>query len=121
MIKKETLLSVADNSGARQVLCIGVLGSIKHTATLGDVVVVSVKVAIPNSKVKSGQVYRAVVVRVRKSCRRKDNTRIAFSDNAVVLINTQSEMIGTRVFGPVAQELRKKGYMKLISLATEVL
>ena len=118
MIQQETRLNVADNTGAKQVLCIKVLGgSRKRYARLGDMIVVTVKKAIPNSNVKKGSVCKAVVVRVRKESKRKDGSYIRFDDNAVVIIDNQNEPAGTRVFGPVARELREKRYMKILSLA----
>jgi large subunit ribosomal protein L14 len=121
-IQMRTMLDVADNSGARKVGCIKVLGSSKRKyASLGDVIVVSVKDAIPNSKIKKGDVVRAVVVRTKKGKRRPDGSYIKFDDNSAVLINQQNEPIGTRIFGPVARELRAKKFMKIISLAPEVL
>jgi len=118
----ETNLDVADNSGARRVQCIKVLGGSKRRyATVGDIIVVSVKEAIPNAKVKKGDVLRAVVVRTRKEVRRPDGSYIKFDDNSAVLINAAKEPIGTRIFGPVARELRAKQFMKIISLAPEVL
>jgi large subunit ribosomal protein L14 len=122
MIQTETRLRVADNSGAKSVLCIKVLGGSKRRyATVGDIIVVSVKEAMPNSKVKKGDVVRAVIVRTAKEIRRMDGTHIRFDDNSAVLINAQGEPIGTRIFGPVARELRAKKFMKIISLAPEVL
>jgi len=122
MIQMRSILNVADNSGARKVGCIKVLGSSKRKyASLGDVIVVSVKDAIPNSKIKKGDVVRAVVVRTKKGVRRPDGSYIRFDDNSAVLINQQNEPIGTRIFGPVARELRAKKFMKIISLAPEVL
>ncbi|MBP1709513.1 MAG: ribosomal protein [Deltaproteobacteria bacterium] len=122
MIQQQTRLTVADNSGAKRVMCIKVLGgSGRRYASLGDVIVVSVKEAIPNSKVKKGEVAKAVIVRTKKEVRRKDGTYIKFDDNSAVLINPQNEPIGTRIFGPVARELRAKKFMKIISLAPEVL
>jgi len=122
MIQEETRLIVADNSGAKEVACIRVLGgSSRRYASIGDEIVVSVKDAIPQSKVKKGTVARAVVVRTHKEVGRKDGTYIRFSDNAVVLVNKDGEPRGTRIFGPVARELREKKYMKIISLAPEVL
>ncbi len=122
MIQMRTILDVADNSGARKVGCISVLGNSRRKyATLGDVIVVSVKDAIPNTKIKKGDVVRAVVVRTKKGTRRPDGSYIKFDDNSVVLINQQNEPIGTRIFGPVARELRAKKFMKIISLAPEVL
>jgi large subunit ribosomal protein L14 len=122
MIQMQTNLDVADNSGARRVMCIKVLGGSKRRyATVGDVIVVSIKEAIPRGKVKKGDVMKAVVVRVRKDIRRADGSVIRFDRNAAVLINDQNEPIGTRVFGPVARELRERRFMKIISLAPEVL
>ncbi|MCU0530517.1 MAG: 50S ribosomal protein L14 [Syntrophales bacterium] len=122
MIQMRTILNAADNSGAKKVSCIGVLGgSRKRTATVGDVIVVSVKEAIPNAKVKKGDVMKAVVVRTKKEVRRTDGTYLKFDDNSAVLINNQMEPVGTRIFGPVARELRAKQFMKIISLAPEVL
>lgn len=122
MIQEETRLVVADNSGAKEVACIRVLGgSNTRYAHIGDKIVVSVKEAIPQSKVKKGSVAHAVVVRTRKEYGRKDGSYIRFSDNAVVLINKDGEPRGTRIFGPVARELRDRKYMKIISLAPEVL
>lgn len=122
MIQMRTMLDVADNSGAKKVGCIKVLGSSKRKyASLGDVIVVSVKDAIPNSKIKKGDVVKAVVVRTKKGVRRSDGSYIKFDDNSAVLINQQNEPIGTRIFGPVARELRAKNFMKIISLAPEVL
>jgi large subunit ribosomal protein L14 len=122
MIQQQTRLTVADNSGAKRVMCIKVLGgSGRRYASLGDVIVVSIKEAIPNAKVKKGEVAKAVIVRTKKEVRRKDGTYIKFDDNSAVLINPQNEPIGTRIFGPVARELRAKKFMKIISLAPEVL
>ena len=122
MIQAETRLKVADNSGAKSLSCIKVLGgSRKKYAGLGDIVVVSVKEAMPNSKVKKGDVVRAVVVRTAKEAGRPDGSYIKFDDNSAVLVNQQSEPIGTRIFGHVARELRAKNFMKIISLAPEVL
>jgi large subunit ribosomal protein L14 len=122
MIQHMSRMDVADNSGAKRVMCIKVLGGYKKRyARLGDVIMVSVKEAIPDGNVKKGQVIRAVVVRTRKEQRRKDGTYIRFDNNAVVLINAEGEPVGTRIFGPVARELRWKDYMKIISLAPEVL
>ncbi len=122
MIQAETKLNVADNSGAKLLLCIKVLGGSKRRyASVGDLVVVTVKEAIPNSKVKKGEVMRAVVVRTAKEIRRPDGSYIKFDDNSAVLVNQQNEPIGTRIFGPVARELRAKRFMKIISLAPEVL
>jgi large subunit ribosomal protein L14 len=122
MIQTETTLRVADNSGAKSLLCIKVLGGSKRRyASVGDVVVVSVKEAMPNSKVKRGAVMRAVIVRTKKEIPRADGSYIKFDDNSAVLITSQNEPIGTRIFGPVARELRAKNFMKIISLAPEVL
>ena len=122
MIQTETKLKAADNSGAKLLLCIKVIGGSKRKyATVGDVIIVSVKEAIPNSKVKKGNVMRAVIVRTTKEIRRPDGSYIKFDDNSAVLINQQNEPIGTRIFGPVARELRAKRFMKIISLAPEVL
>lgn len=122
MIQTETRLTVADNSGAKEVYCIKVLGgSRRRYAGIGDIIVVSVKEAIPNAKVKKGDVAKAVVVRTKKEIRRPDGTYIRFDDNSAVLINASREPIGTRIFGPVARELRAKRFMKIISLAPEVL
>jgi large subunit ribosomal protein L14 len=122
MIQAQSKLNVADNSGAKLLLCIKVLGGSKRRyARVGDVVVVSVKEAMPNSKVKKGDVMRAVIVRTAKEIPRTDGSYIKFSDNSAVLINQQNEPIGTRIFGPVARELRAKNFMKIISLAPEVL
>jgi large subunit ribosomal protein L14 len=122
MIQMRTHLEVADNSGARRVQCVKVLGgSMRRVASVGDVIVVSVKDAIPRGKVKKGEVQRAVVVRTRRDIRRVDGSVIRFDRNAAVLIDKQGEPIGTRIFGPVTRELRSKGYMKIISLAPEVL
>jgi large subunit ribosomal protein L14 len=121
MIQQETRLSVADNSGAKEVLCIRVLGgSKKRYATVGDKIVVSVKSALPSGEAKKGTVSRAVVVRTTKEIRRADGSYIRFDDNAVVLLTNTDEVRGTRIFGPVARELREK-YMKIVSLAPEVL
>lgn len=122
MIQNETLLQVADNSGARSVKCIKVLGGSKRRyARVGDVIVVAVKEAMPGGKVKKGEVQRAVVVRTAKEFRRTDGSSIRFDENAAVLLSKQNEPIGTRIFGPVTRELRNKGYMKIVSLAPEVL
>ena len=122
MIQMQTNLDVADNSGARRVMCIKVLGGSKRKyATIGDVIVVSVKEAIPRGRVKKGEVMKAVVVRISKDIKRPDGSIIRFDRNAAVLINPQLEPIGTRIFGPVARELRAKKFMKIISLAPEVL
>ena len=122
MIQMQTNLDVADNSGAKRVQCIKVLGGSKRkTAGVGDVIVVSVKEAIPRGRVKKGEVLKAVIVRTAKEVRRDDGTAIRFDRNAAVLINAQGEPIGTRIFGPVTRELRSKRYMKIVSLAPEVL
>lgn len=122
MVQNESRLAVADNSGAKEVLVIRVLGGTKKRyASIGDKVVVSVKHAIPSGNVKKGTVHKAVVVRTRKEIRRADGSYIRFDDNAVVLLNQADEIRGTRIFGPVARELRDKSYMKIISLAPEVL
>jgi large subunit ribosomal protein L14 len=122
MIQAETRLTVADNSGAKTLACIKVLGgSRRRYASVGDIIVVSVKEAIPNAKVKKGDVLKAVVVRTKKEIRRPDGSFIRFDDNSAVVINAAGEPIGTRIFGPVARELRAKRFMKIISLAPEVL
>ncbi len=122
MIQMQTNLEVADNSGARRVQCIKVLGGSKRRyAGVGDIIKVSVKEAIPRSKVKKGEVYNAVVVRTRKGVRRKDGSLIRFDSNAAVLLNNQNQPIGTRIFGPVTRELRTENFMKIVSLAPEVL
>ena len=122
MIQMQSNLDVADNSGAKRVQCIKVLGGSKRrTASVGDVIVVSVKEAQPRAKVKKGDVHRAVIVRTKKEIRRVDGTAIRFDTNAAVLISPQGEPIGTRIFGPVTRELRGKKFMKIISLAPEVL
>jgi len=122
MIQTETYLDVADNSGARRVMCIKVLGgSHRRYASVGDVIKVTVKEAIPRGKVKKGQVMKAVVVRTKKGVRRPDGSIIRFDDNAAVLLNNQEAPVGTRIFGPVTRELRGEKFMKIISLAPEVL
>ena len=122
MIQAETVLDVADNSGARKVLCIKVLGGSKRKyATVGDIIVVSVKEAIPNAKVKKGDIAKAVIVRTKRAVRRADGSYISFDENSAVLINKEKEPVGTRIFGPVARELRAMKFMKIISLAPEVL
>jgi large subunit ribosomal protein L14 len=122
MIQQESRLAVADNSGAKEVLCIRVLGgSKKRYARVGDKIIVSVKSAIPGGNVKKGEVSTAVVVRTRKEFRRKDGSYIRFDENAAVLLNAQDEPRGTRIFGPVARELREKQFMRIVSLAPEVL
>ena len=122
MIQMQTNLDVADNSGARRVQCIKVLGGSKRkTASVGDIIVVSVKEAIPRGRVKKGDIHQAVIVRTAKQIHRNDGTSIKFDQNAAVLINKQGEPIGTRIFGPVTREIRAKRFMKIISLAPEVL
>jgi large subunit ribosomal protein L14 len=122
MIQQESRLRVADNSGAKEVLCIRVLGgSGRRYARVGDVIVVSVKSAIPGGNIKKGEVSRAVVVRTKKEFRRKDGSYIRFDENAAVLLNAQGEPRGTRIFGPVARELRERQFMRIVSLAPEVL
>jgi large subunit ribosomal protein L14 len=122
MIQTETIVKVADNSGAKKALCIRVLGGTRRRyARVGDVIIVAVKEAIPHAKVKKGDVMRAVVVRTAKEVRRMDDTSVKFDDNGAVLLNDSGEPVGTRIFGPVARELRALGYMKIISLAPEVL
>jgi len=122
MIQMQSILKVADNSGGKKVQCIKVLGgSKKRFATVGDVIKVSVKEALPNSKVQKGKVYNAVIVRTKKEIARKDGSFIKFNDNSVVILNAAYEPIATRIFGPVARELRGKDFMKIVSLAPEVL
>jgi len=122
MIQQESMLKIADNSGAKSALCIRVLGGSKRRyASVGDVVVVTVKDAIPNSPVRKGEVVQAVIVRTAKEVRRRDGTYIRFDDNAAVLLTPQGEPRGTRIFGPVGRELREKRFMKIVSLAPEVL
>ncbi|PIR24884.1 MAG: 50S ribosomal protein L14 [Deltaproteobacteria bacterium CG_4_10_14_0_2_um_filter_43_8] len=122
MIQQESVLQVADNSGAKRVLCIKVLGgSRRRYASVGDIIVVAVKDALPRAKVKKGDVKKAVVVRTKKAIRRPDGSSIRFDENSAVLINDQGEPVGTRIFGPVARELRGKRFMRVISLAPEVL
>ena len=122
MIQHETRLNVADNSGAKEVLCIKVLGGTgRRYASIGDKIIVTVKHALPSGNIKKGTVAKAVVVRTKKEIRRSDGSYIRFDDNAVVILNNVGEMTGTRIFGPVARELREKQYMKIISLAPEVL
>ena len=122
MIQQETRLKVADNTGAKEVLCIKVLGgSRKRYARTGDLIVITIKKAIPGSNVKKGEVHKAVVVRTRKERKRKDGSYIRFDDNAAVLVNDNKEPKGTRVFGPIARELREKKFMKILSLAPEVI
>ncbi len=122
MIQEYTQMAVADNTGAKRVMCFRILGGSNHKfASVGDVIVVSVKAAAPNSKIKKGAVSKAVVVRTKKEVRRKDGSYIKFEENACVLLDNQLEMVGNRIFGPVARELREKHYMKIVSLAPEVL
>ncbi|MFT4970156.1 MAG: large subunit ribosomal protein L14 [Chitinophagales bacterium] len=122
MLQQESRAGVADNSGAKEILVIKVLGGSKRRyASIGDMVVVSVKKALPNGNAKKGTVHKAVVVRTKKAIKRKDGSHIRFDDNAVVLLNPQDEMRGTRIFGPVARELRDRDYMKIVSLAPEVI
>ncbi|MCK9461558.1 MAG: 50S ribosomal protein L14 [Proteobacteria bacterium] len=122
MIQMQTTLGVADNSGARKLVCIKVLGGSKRKyATVGDVITVSIREALPNAKVKKGDVVRAVVVRTAKEISRTDGSYIRFDENSAVLVNAQNEPIGTRIFGPVARELRGKKFMKIVSLAPEVI
>lgn len=122
MIQMQTRLRVADNSGAREVMCIKVLGGTKRrSAHIGDIIIVSIKDAMPNSKIKKGEVAKAVIVRTIHKLRRADGSYIRFDDNSAVLINANKEPIGTRIFGPVARELRAKQFVKIISLAPEVL
>lgn len=122
MIQMQTRLDVADNSGARSVMCIKVLGGTRRKyASIGDIIVVTVKDAAPNSKVKKGDIMKAVIVRTKKEINRNDGSYIRFDNNSAVLINPQNEPVGTRIFGPVARELRAKNFMKIISLAPEVI
>jgi large subunit ribosomal protein L14 len=122
MIQMQTILEVADNSGAKKVMCVKVLGGSHHMiANVGDVIVVSIKEAIPNGKIKKGEVHRALIVRTKTGVRRSDGSAIKFDTNAVVLLNKQGEPLGTRVFGPVTRELRMKKFVKIVSLAEEVL
>ena len=122
MIQQETRLKVADNTGAKEVLCIKVLGGSKRKyARLGDKIIITVKKTIPNSNIKKGTIHTAVVVRTKKELRRKDGSYIRFDENAAVIIDNQLEPMGTRVFGPVARELREKNFMKILSLAPEVI
>jgi large subunit ribosomal protein L14 len=122
MIQMQSRLQVADNSGAKEVMCIKVLGgSMRRTAAVGDIIVVSIKDALPNAKVKKGEVAKAVIVRTKQMIRRADGSSIRFDDNSAVLIKADKEPIGTRIFGPVARELRAKKFVKIISLAPEVL
>lgn len=121
MIQKETRLDVADNTGARVAMCIGIPGSIGKTATIGDIIVATVKKAIPGSNVKQGSVVKGVIVRVKKEIKRPDGSSIRFDNNAMVLIDDNKNPKGTRIFGPVARELRQKDFMKIVSLASEVI
>lgn len=122
MIQTESVLNVADNSGAKKILCIRVLGGTrKRYASIGDVIVVTVKEALPHAKVKKGDVMKAVIVRTSKAIKRMDDTWVGFDDNAAVMLGTSGEPVGTRIFGPVARELRNQGFMKIISLAPEAL
>ena len=122
MVQMQTILDVADNSGAKKVMCIKVLGGSKRKyASIGDVIVVSIREAIPNAKVKKGDVAKAVIVRTRKEVSRQDGSYIRFDVNSAVLVDKDNEPIGTRIFGPVARELREKNFMKIVSLAPEVL
>ncbi len=122
MIQEQTYLTVADNTGAKKVMCFRLLGGTgRHYASVGDVIVVTVKSAIPNSAIKKGTVHRAVIVRTKKAVRRKDGSYIRFDDNAAVIIDERYEPKGTRIFGPVARELREKEFTKIVSLAPEVL
>ena len=122
MIQQETRLRVADNTGAKEILCFKVLGGSKRKyASIGDQVVITVKKALPGGMVKKGEVHRAVIVRTRKEVSRKDGSRIRFDENAAVLLNSAGEPRGTRIFGPVARELRDSGYMRIVSMAPEVL
>ena len=121
MIQEFTILQVADNSGARRAMCFRILGGRKKSACIGDIVVVAIKEALPGGTVKKSEVCKAVIVRTRAPVRRKDGSLIRFSDNAAVIINDQREPRGTRIFGPVARELREKQFMKIISLAPEVI
>ena len=122
MIQMQTVLDVADNSGAKKVMCIKVIGgSHKRTANIGEEIVVSIRDAIPRGRVKKGQVCKAVIVRTKTGVHRDDGTSIRFDSNSVVLVNAQKEPVGTRIFGPVTRELRGEGYLKIISLASEVL
>ena len=122
MIQEQSILTIADNSGARRVMCIKVLGGSKRRyASIGDTIVIAVKEAIPKGKVKKGSVHKAVVVRVKKGIHRDDGSKVKFDNNAAVLVDDKGEPVGTRIFGPVTRELRNKGQMKIISLAPEVL
>lgn len=122
MIQLKSVLEVADNSGAKKAICVKVLGgSRRRYASVGDVIIVAIREAIPNSKIKKGDVHRAVIVRTAKEVRREDGSYIRFDDNSAVILNAQDEPVGTRIFGPVARELRGKKFMKIVSLAPEVL
>ena len=122
MIQMQSKLFVADNSGARQIQCIKVLGGSKRRfASIGDIIIVSIKDAIPRGKVKKGEIFKAVVVRTKKEIRRRDGSYIRFDENAAVIINKENEPVGTRIFGPVARELRERNFMRIVSLAPEVL
>lgn len=122
MIQVQTILDVADNSGAKKLFCVKVIGgNQRRYASLGDIIVVSVKEAMPHSKIKKGEVLRAVIVRTKKEVNRPDGSFIRFDNNSAVLLNKQNEPVGTRIFGPVARELRSKNFMKIVSLAPEVL
>lgn len=122
MIQVQTLLDVADNSGAKKLFCVKVIGgNQRRYASLGDIIVVSVKEAMPHSKIKKGEVLRAVIVRTKKEINRPDGSFIRFDNNSAVLLNKQNDPVGTRIFGPVARELRSKNFMKIVSLAPEVL
>ncbi|MFP3982839.1 MAG: 50S ribosomal protein L14 [Desulfurivibrionaceae bacterium] len=122
MIQSETILTVADNSGAKKLSCIKVLGGSKRRyASIGDIITVSVNEALPNAKVKKGDIHRAVVVRTKKEIKRPEHTTLKFDDNSAVLLSKAGEPMGTRIFGPIARELRNRGYMKIVSLAPEVL
>ena len=121
MIQKQTILDVADNSGAKKVMCIGIPGSNKKTASLGDIITVTVKEALPGGEVKKHELARAVVVRTKKEVRREDGSYIRFDDNAVVMINKSGNPRGTRIFGPIAREVKEKGFGKIASLAKEVI
>ncbi|MFO7761273.1 MAG: 50S ribosomal protein L14 [Thermodesulfobacteriota bacterium] len=122
MIQSESILNVADNSGAKKLSCIKILGGSKRRyASIGDIITVSVKEALPNVKVKKGDIYQAVIVRTKKEIKRPEHTTLRFDDNSAVLLTRTGDPMGTRIFGPIARELRNKGYMKIVSLAPEVL
>jgi large subunit ribosomal protein L14 len=121
MIQRQTILNVADNSGAKKIMCIGIPGSNRRTATIGDIITAAVKEAIPEQNVKMHEVVHAVIVRTKKEVRRLDGSYIRFDDNAAVIIDKSNNLRGTRIFGPVARELRDKGFSKIVSLAPEVL